>query len=188
MQLKIQKKIFRLEKEIKAIKDKIIRDTQNLFEHKEEENYYKPVRVSNFRSSNYIEYKSTNDRNKTLSVKEYLNKITPYLKDIINNLKNSDTWKIQLSIGNNFISSTDDEEQVMHSKSDNIEIMINDEGDKVIRELFDSLKNIYQNSLESMKGSKFVFNYVQLLYCKINPNCGGSYIHSADSIKNKKQQ
>ena len=91
MQLKIQKKFFRLEKEIKAIKDKIIRDTQNLFEHEEEENYYKPVRVSNFRSSNYIEYKSTNDRNKTLSVKEYLNKITPYLKDIINNLKNSDT-------------------------------------------------------------------------------------------------
>ena len=36
--------------------------------------------------------------------------------------------------------------------------MINDEGDKVIQELFDSLKNIYQNSLESMKGSKFVFN------------------------------
>ena len=157
MQLKIQKKIFRLEKEIKAIKDKIIRDTQNLFEHEEEENYYKPVRVSNFWSSNYIEYKSTSNRNKTLSVKEYLNKIMPYLKDI-NNLKNSDTWKIQLSIGNNFISSTDDEEQVMHSKSDNIEIMINDEGDKVIQELFDSLKNIYQNSLESMKGSKFVFN------------------------------
>ena len=28
----------------------------------------------------------------------------------------------------------------MHSKSDNIEIMISDEADKVIKELFDSLK------------------------------------------------
>ena len=42
----------------------------------------------------------------------------------------------------NFISSIDkDEENVMHSKSDNIEIMINDETDEVIKELFNSLKN-----------------------------------------------
>ena len=36
--------LFRLEKEIKVIKDIIIRDIKNLFEHEEEEkNYYKPV-------------------------------------------------------------------------------------------------------------------------------------------------
>ena len=58
-------------------------------------NYYKSVRVSNFWSKNYIEYKSNDDRNKTLSVKEYLNKIRAYLKGIINNLKKSGTWKIQ---------------------------------------------------------------------------------------------
>ena len=61
----------------------------------------------------------------------------------------------------------------MHSKSDNKEIMINDEADEVIKELFDSLKNIYQNNLDSMKGSEFIFNYVHLLYYKcdkINPN------------------
>ena len=42
----------------------------------------------------------------------------------------------------NFISSKDDddEEHVMHSKSDNIEIMINDEANEVTKELFDSLK------------------------------------------------
>ena len=48
----------------------------------------------------------------------------------------------------------------MHSKSDNIEIMINDEADKVIEQLFDSLKNRYQNNLESIKGKEFVFDYV----------------------------
>ena len=32
----------------------------------------------------------------------------------------------------------------MHSKSDNIEIMVNDEADKVTKELFDSLQNRYQ--------------------------------------------
>ena len=62
--------------------------------------------------------------------------------------------EIQLTIVNNFIFSLDsDEERVMHSKSVNIEIMINDEADDVIEELFDSLKNRYQNNLESMKGS-----------------------------------
>ena len=48
----------------------------------------------------------------------------------------------------------------MHSKSDNKEIMINDEVDKVIKELFDSLKNRYQNNLEPVKGNEFIFNCV----------------------------
>ena len=81
-----------------------------------EEDYYKPVRAGNFWSNNYIEHESNGDRNRMLSNEEYLIKIRPYLKDTINNLKKSDTWKI------NFISSKDnDEELVMHSKSDKLE-------------------------------------------------------------------
>ena len=41
----------------------------------------------------------------------------------------------------------------MHSKSDNIEIKINEKADEVIKDLFDSLKNRYQNNLRSTKGS-----------------------------------
>ena len=40
------------------------------------------------------EYESNSDRDKAPSVEEYLNKISPYLKDIIHNLRKSDTWKI----------------------------------------------------------------------------------------------
>ena len=163
---------------------------KNLFEDKEKENYSRTVRVINFRGNNYVEYESNGDKNKAISVEECLNKIRPYLIDIINNLKKSDTWKIQLTIANNFISSIDnDEERLMHSKSDNIEIMINDKADQIIKELFDSIKSRYQNNLESMKGSEFVFDYVHLLYYKchkINLNCGGSYIDSPNWIKNKK--
>ena len=43
------------------VKDRISRDIRNLFEH-EEEDYYKPIRISNFWSNNYIEYKSKGDR------------------------------------------------------------------------------------------------------------------------------
>ena len=50
----------------------------------------------------------------------------------------------------------------MHSKGDSIEIMINYETDEVKENLFESLKNRYQNNLESLKGSEFVFGYVHL--------------------------
>ena len=45
----------------------------------------------------------------------------------------------------------------MNSKSNNIEIMIGDEADKV-KDFFDPLKNRYQNNLILMKGSQFVFH------------------------------
>ena len=70
----------------------------------------KPIGVNTFWSNNYTEYGSNGDKNKTPSVSEYLNKVRPYLKDIINNLKKSDMWKIQLTIANNFISSIDNDE------------------------------------------------------------------------------
>ena len=76
---------------------------------------------------------SNGDTNKALSIEEYLDKIRPYIKDIINDLKKSDTGKLQLTIVINFISSKDTgEEHVMHSKSDKIEIMISD---KVIKQM-----------------------------------------------------
>ena len=62
---------------------------------------------------------------------------------------------------------------MMHSKSDNMEIVINGKADKADK-LFESLINKDQNNLEKlMKTSEFVFDYVHLLYqkCnKINPN------------------
>ena len=67
--------------EIKSVTDKIISDSEirNLFrirnlEHGKEENFYKPARVGNFWSDNYVKYKRNGDTNKTLPVEEYLNK------------------------------------------------------------------------------------------------------------------
>ena len=159
------RKVFWLEKENKVIKDIILTNIRNLFEIEEEKNY-KPAKVNNFGVTMLLKKESYGDKNKTLSVEEYLNKIRPYFKDI-NNLKNFDTLKIQLTIANNYISSTDnDEELVMHLKSDNIEIIINDEANEVIEKLFESLENRYQNNLELMRGCELVIHYVHLLYYK----------------------
>ena len=60
------------------IKDTVLRDIKNLSEYeKEEESYYKPVRVKNFCNNNYIEYRSNSDKNRILSVEESLDKIRP---------------------------------------------------------------------------------------------------------------
>ena len=67
-------------------------------------------------------------------------------------------WKIQLTISIYFISSLGNDVITYYIKNDSIEMMINDGGSEVIKELFDSLKNRYQNNLESMKGSEFVFD------------------------------
>ena len=62
----------------------------------------------------------------------------------------SNTWKIQLTIAINFISSKDNNEDIdaMHSKSDKIEIMVNEKADEVIEEHFESLLNRNQSGLE----------------------------------------
>ena len=74
---------------------------------------------------------------KTLSVKKYINKVRPYLKDIINVLKKSCTLEIQLTMRNNIASSKDnDEDHVMYSKSHKKEIMINGIADELTEKSF----------------------------------------------------
>ena len=97
LKLKKKKKIEKEKQNERIIKDRIIRDIRTLFEQQEED-YYEPKRVSNFWNNNYIEYESNSDKNRNLSLDEYLNKIEPYLGNTIIGVHNSDAWKIQLTI------------------------------------------------------------------------------------------
>ena len=113
------------------------------------------------------------------------------MRNIIIDLQNFDTWKIQLTIAINFISSKDAEEEcVMHSRSDNIKFKSCNDTNEVVDELSESLCSRYQgNSDTSMEGRDFIFDSVQLMYnkChKVNFRRGGSYIDSQDWIKKKK--
>ena len=125
-------------------------------------------------------------------VKEYLSLIEPYLADMINDYKSKGEWKIQLTAEINVISlkPDSDETRIMHTKSYNTEIMIGSDTNEVIKELFKSFLQRFQEDLqEKMKGSEFEFVGVNLLYYdfnKISLNRGGSYIESAKWIKDKK--
>ena len=65
----------------------------------------------------------------------------------------------------NFISSKDsDETRTMHTKSNNIEIMISNETEEIIQDLFESFLQKYQEWLEeSMTESEFVYDNVDVL-------------------------
>ena len=106
----------KIQKRQKIIKDKIIWYIRTLFE-----DYYEPKRVSNFWNNNYIKYERNGDKNRNLSLDEYLPKIKPYLTNIIINFQNSDALKIHLTIVINFTSAKDvEEEHIMHSDNVNI--------------------------------------------------------------------
>ena len=107
------------------------------------------------------------------------------MKDIVTDLQESDTWKIQLTIAINFISSKHaEEERAMHLTSNNEDFFTDDNANDTIDKLLKSLLSRYQNNLEtSIRGNYFIFDSVQLLYYKfhkINFVRGGSYIDTTD--------
>ena len=151
---------------------------------------YKPTIVKSGYNNNYIEYRSEGD--KLLTIEEYLALIEPYLRELINDHKSKGEWKIQLTAEINFISSRpgSDETRVMHTRSVNEEFMNGSDTDEIIKELFKSLLQKYQENLqEKMRGSDFVFDGVNFLYYdfnKISTSRGGSQIDSPKWLKNKK--
>ena len=117
-----------------------IRDLRDLFDSSISEDYYRPIIVKGAFNNNYIKYESKGDKDKILTISEYLDKIRPYLVDMINDHKNQSEWKIQLSAEINFISSKpdSDETRIMQTKSNKKEIMIGSDTNEVIEDLFKS--------------------------------------------------
>ena len=123
---------------------------RDIRKRKHEKDYYEPKRISNFWNNNYIEYRSNGDKNRNLSLDEYLHKIKPYLRNMRINLQNFDVWKIQLTIAITFISSKDaEDERVMHSSSGNLKFTPYSDANDVINKLFKSLRSRYQENLEA---------------------------------------
>ena len=60
-----------------------ISDLELLFDEIAENDYYKPILVKSFHNDGYKEYESRGDMTKSLSIEEHLDKIIPYLKELI---------------------------------------------------------------------------------------------------------
>ena len=59
-----------------------------------DEDYYKPIITESAFNNNYIQYESKGNKDKILTVNEYLDIIRPYLRDIINDHKTQGEWII----------------------------------------------------------------------------------------------
>ena len=83
-----------------------IRELEFVFEdvNENDENYYKPERVNNAFKDKYREYESRGSQYYE-SLEEYLNKIRPYLENMIREYMSVAEWKLQLVISVKFISS-----------------------------------------------------------------------------------
>ena len=78
----------------------------------------------------------------------------------------------------------------MHTRSVCEEFMSESETEEIAEKLFRSLLQRYQDNLnEKMRGSDFIFNGVNYLFCDFNRvsiSKGGSYIESPKWLKDKK--
>ena len=89
--------------------------------------YYKPILVKSSFNENYKYYESRGDKDKKLSIEQYLDMIKSYLSDLITENKaienNCNEWKIQINMNVNFVSSNDNGETcTIFVWSDNEEI------------------------------------------------------------------
>ena len=171
-----------------------IRELENLFTNDDynDDNYYKPVLVKSFCDRNYESYEIRGDKDKKLSIKQYLYMVMPGLADLINKKKNDRVeCKIQLNVTVNFISTNDTGEiRTFYAKSDNEEIILGNETTNIINSLLKSFLSKYQEEQKILRsGSNFVFESVDLLHInihKIDLKRGKSYIKSPEWILNKR--
>ena len=151
-----------------------IGSTRTLFKEFDSD-YYKPVRTDDGfagRKNNYIECKSN------LSLKEYLDMIRPYLRDLINNHKtsmesnnnnsnsndnsnsnnnnnnNNNTgraeWEIELIMQNNFISVKNFEDtRTKYSASKPVEIYMGSDTENALDTLFNTILGKIQQAIET---------------------------------------
>ena len=64
-----------------------IKDIENLFEADDNDDYYKPILVKSYFNERHKYYESRGDKDKKLSIEQYLDVIKPYLSDLINDHK-----------------------------------------------------------------------------------------------------
>ena len=160
--------------------NKGIKDIEHLFKISINKDYYKQKLTKSGYNKNYVQYESKGD--KILTLKEYLNLMEKYLRELIEEYKLKGEWKVQLTIEVDFISLKpgSGEIRIMYTRSDNVEIMFRDDNDDIIEQHFESLLQKYEENLQNkMKGSDFEFDDVNFLYYDYNKtsiNRSGSYI------------
>ena len=167
----LDKKILKLDeyRDYDDYEYKRIKNIKDLFKTSINKDHYKPKLVNSGYNNNYVEYESRGDR--ILSIREYLTFIKKYFRELINQYKNEGEWIVQLSAEINFISlkPESDETRVMYTRSDNEEFMTDDDTNEIIKLLFESFLQRFEENLQNkMRGSEFEFDGINFFYYNFN--------------------
>ena len=114
------------------------------------------------------------------------------MKELINQYKNQGEWKVQSTAKINFISSKpgSDEMRIRHVRSDSEEFMSGEDTNEIIKSLFQSFIQRYEESLQNkMKGSDFEVDGINFLYYDFNKTSiyrGDTYVDSPKWLKDKR--
>ena len=143
--------------------DEIIRDLRFLYQPKE--SHYELRKTKGAFGGNYTEYESNGDIDQVSPIENYLNKIEPYLTDIIN--KDRDWWKIQLTAEIIFSSVGDEDSKksypiYLHSKD--LKVYDGFLTGMVVGDLFKSFLDDYQFSLRTKMKKVILFLIVFELF------------------------
>ena len=116
---------------------------------------YKPIKISGAFSDNFIEYKYESKRDKSISIASYLNKIRKHLRKMIDDKRKSGEWKVQLVLKIDFIfSKIFNDTREVHSKSDNVEIMMGFDTNEIIKKIFKKAGSVEFKSKKEVKPFK----------------------------------
>ena len=118
---------------------------KDLFDFFIDKDYYKSMITIGAFNNNYIQYGSKGNKDKILTINEYLDMIKPYLSDIINDHKTQGEWRIHssntiiknktqgewkthLTIAINFISSKEDSDKSRTVRTNREFMMVSETG------------------------------------------------------------
>ena len=125
-----------------------------------------------------------------MSLDNYLDKVIPYIKILIDEKKKKTEQKIQLDLGINLVGITDNKRITFFTKSENIKCLPSSNTQDILNKLLASLYKNYQEDIQLCRtSSSFVYESVEELnihFHKVDLQRGASYIPTLDCIKNKK--
>ena len=126
----------------------------------DEEGYYKPILVESAFKGNYKTYESRGNKDKNLSVRQYLYMNIPYLSHMVNDHKTGE-WIVS--------SKGAGVTRTIYVWSDNKEVRSGNETDDVINELFKSFWNNYQKEEANNERRKWfcVLNVLIIIFIKL---------------------
>ena len=153
------------------------------------DNYYALMLTSSLFNKGYQRYHFRGDKMHNMSVKSYFDKINPYLRVLIDEIKAYEQ-KIQIDIGFNMVHISSKRRSMHFSRSDNVICMQSSNTNEILEQLLTSCYHKYQDDLQlSCETSSFVYESVEecnIHFHKIDLRRGTSFIDTPEWLKHKK--